>query len=77
MPTSTLTSRGRITIPKSIRDALCLRPGDRVEFALEGNQVVLRRPGADGTELDGMLDRSNREPVSIEEMEKAIEDAAG
>jgi AbrB family looped-hinge helix DNA binding protein len=77
MPTSALRYCGRITIPKSIRDALCLRPGDRVEFILEGGQVVLRLAGADGTELDGMLDRSNREPVSIEEMEKAIEDAAG
>ncbi|MFB6249310.1 MAG: AbrB/MazE/SpoVT family DNA-binding domain-containing protein, partial [Salinibacter sp.] len=43
MPTTTLTSRGQTTIPKSIREALQLRPGDRVEFILEGDQVVLRR----------------------------------
>jgi antitoxin PrlF len=77
MPTSTLTSRGRITVPKSIRDALYLEPGDRVEFILEGDQVSLRRAGADVTELDGMLDRSDRESASIEEMEEAIENAAG
>ena len=77
MPTSTLTSRGRITIPKSIRDALCLRPGDRIEFTLEDDQAVLRRAGADGTELDGILDRSDRKPVSIEAMQASVERAAG
>jgi AbrB family looped-hinge helix DNA binding protein len=77
MPTSTLTSRGRITIPKPIRDALCLRPGDRIEFTLENDQAVLRQAGADVTELDGMLDRSDREPVSIEAMQASVERAAG
>ena len=77
MPTSTLTSRGRITIPKSIRDALCLRPGDRIEFTLENDQAVLRQAGADVTELDGMLDRSDRKPVSIEAMQASVERAAG
>lgn len=76
MPTATLTSRGQTTIPKSIREALQLRPGDRVEFILEDDQVVLRRAGADLTALDGMIDRSDREPVSVEEMDEAIERAA-
>lgn len=76
MPTSTLTSRGQTTIPKSIRDALHLQPGDRVEFILEEDQVVLRRAGADLTALDGMLDRSDREPVSVDGMHDAIAEAA-
>lgn len=72
---STLTSRGQTTIPKSIREALHLQPGDQVEFILEGDEVVLRRAGADLTALDGMLDRSDREPVSVEAMDEAIERA--
>lgn len=72
MPTSTLTSRGQTTIPKSIRDALHLHPGDRVEFILEEDQVVLRRADADLTALDGLLDRSDQDPVSIEAMHEAI-----
>jgi AbrB family looped-hinge helix DNA binding protein len=75
MPASTLTSRGQTTIPKSIREALHLQPGDQVEFILEGDEVVLRRAGADLTALDGMLDRSDREPVSVEAMDEAIERA--
>jgi AbrB family looped-hinge helix DNA binding protein len=76
MPTAKLTSRGQTTIPKSVREALRLQPGDRVEFILEGDRVVLRRAGADLTALDGMLDRSDREPASVEAMNEAIEQAA-
>ncbi len=77
MPTTTLTSRGQTTIPKSIRDALRLQPGDRVEFVLDGEEVILRRAGADLTALDGLLDRSDRPAVSVDEMEDAIRQGAG
>jgi AbrB family looped-hinge helix DNA binding protein len=73
MPTSTLTSRGQTTIPKPIREALQLQPGDRVEFLLDDDRVILRRAGADLTELDGLLDRSDQDPVSIEDMEAATQ----
>jgi AbrB family looped-hinge helix DNA binding protein len=76
MPTSTLTSRGQTTIPKPIREALGLQPGDRVEFLVEEGQVVLRRATADITELDGLLNRSGREPVSIGTMDEAIQRGA-
>lgn len=76
MPTSTLTSRGQTTIPKSIREALQLQPGDRVEFLLDDDRVILRRAGADLTDLDGLLDRSGQDPVSIEDMETAVQQGA-
>lgn len=72
MPTSTLTSRGQTTIPKAIREALQLQPGDRVEFIQEDDRVVLRRAASDLTELDGLLDRSTEDAVSLEEMDAAI-----
>ena len=76
MPTSKVTSRGQTTIPKPIREALDLQPGDRVEFLVEDGQVVLRRATADITELDGLLDRSDQDPVSIDEMNEAIQRGA-
>ena len=76
MPTSTLTTRGQTTIPKPIRDALDLQPGDRLEFTLQGDQVVVRRAEADLSALDGMLDRSGKQAVSIEDMNDAIGQAA-
>jgi AbrB family looped-hinge helix DNA binding protein len=43
---TTLTSKGQVTIPKQIRDALNLAPGASVEFAVnrEG-EVVIHRVG--------------------------------
>lgn len=37
-----LTSQGQITVPKAVRDAMDLEPGDHVEFEL-GDAVVVRR----------------------------------
>jgi antitoxin PrlF len=43
--TTTLTSKGQVTIPKRIRDALGLQPGAAVEFSVNaGGEVVLHPP---------------------------------
>lgn len=76
MPTSKITSRGQTTIPKPIREALGLEPGDRVEFTARGDHVVLTRSGADLTELDGMLADESREPVSLQAMDAAVREGA-
>lgn len=77
MPTSTLTSKGQTTIPKAIREALDLHPGDRLDFTLEADgRVVLRPATIDITALDGLVDRSGRVPVSVDEMRDVVADAA-
>lgn len=49
-----LTSKGQVTIPKEIRDALGLREGDRVIFrAVDGAAVMART--ADLLELAGSV----------------------
>lgn len=46
MPT-TLTSKGQVTIPKQIRDALSMTPGCSVDFAVTADgEVVIRKVGA-------------------------------
>jgi antitoxin PrlF len=43
--TTTLTSKGQVTIPKHIRDALALVPGTAVEFSVSAaGEVVLHPP---------------------------------
>ncbi len=37
-----MTSKGQVTIPKSVRDQLGLRQGMRVAFVVEGDHAVLR-----------------------------------
>lgn len=38
-----LTSKGQITLPKAVRDALGLETGDRVVLRVESNRAVLAR----------------------------------
>lgn len=38
-----LTSKGQVTVPKAVRDALGLEEGDQVVFHVEGNRAVLAR----------------------------------
>lgn len=76
IPLSTLTSKGQITVPKSVRNALKLQQGDKVEFIEnERHQFVLKPATKKVAEVAGLLKnfKSGR-PVSVEEMYEAIAD---
>jgi AbrB family looped-hinge helix DNA binding protein len=49
-----LTSKGQITLPKPVREALGLKEGDQVVFRVEGDRAVLART-ADLLELAGTV----------------------
>ena len=73
MPTSTLSSKGQIVIPKPVRSLLGLNPGDAVDFVVQDSGDVLLRPAvSDVRRLRGMLHSLVRRPVSLEEMDRAI-----
>ncbi len=38
-----VTSKGQVTVPKAVRDALGIKEGDEVVFRVEGNSAVLAR----------------------------------
>ena len=38
-----ITSKGQVTVPKAVRDALELEAGDMVVFRVEGDRAVLAR----------------------------------
>ena len=40
---ATLEARGRITMPKAVREHMHLEPGDRIEFVLLPAGVLMRR----------------------------------
>jgi antitoxin PrlF len=73
VPTSTLTSKGQVTIPKAIRERLGLSEGDTLEFTLDeaGRIVVRPRTAAEG--VCGVLrDFTPDKPVTVEKMGKAV-----
>jgi AbrB family looped-hinge helix DNA binding protein len=77
MPSTTLTSKGQVTIPKEVRDELNLRVGDRVAFrVLEDGTVVVEPETIDLLSLEGIL-RPKRTGITIADMDEAIRTAAG
>jgi AbrB family looped-hinge helix DNA binding protein len=38
-----VTSKGQVTVPKAVRDALGIKDGDELIFRVEGNRAVLAR----------------------------------
>lgn len=41
-PSSTISTKGQVTIPQEIREHLGLKPGDRVEFITEAGRTFIR-----------------------------------
>jgi AbrB family looped-hinge helix DNA binding protein len=77
MTAATLTSKGQLTLPKDVRIALGVGPGDRVDFVLmeDGNFAVL--PATHSVKkLKGIITRPKKS-VSLDAMDKAIAQGAG
>jgi antitoxin PrlF len=72
MLTATMTSKGQITIPVKIREALGLKPGVRIDFyQTEDGKVTLRPKTGSIMDMKGCLDYDGP-PISIEEMNRGI-----
>jgi len=52
-----VSSQGQVTLPKFVRDALGIEPGDRLEFEVRGNELVARkkRTTVDWSQFRGIL----------------------
>jgi antitoxin PrlF len=76
MATSTLTSKGRVTIPKEIRDRLQLKTGSRLNFIFsESGKVILQPIQSDFRSVRGIVRLKKKRPVSVKEMNEAIRKA--
>jgi antitoxin PrlF len=72
---STLKRKGQLTIPVEMRSALGLHEGDAVELELEDSTLRLRPRRGTITERTAGMVRSNRPPMSAEELRVAAETA--
>ncbi|MBA3259839.1 MAG: type II toxin-antitoxin system PrlF family antitoxin [Gemmatimonadales bacterium] len=70
-----MTSKGQITVPKAVRAALGVRPGDRLAFRIhEGGKVTVEAETVDLQSLRGSV-RPEVRSVSIEGMNETIRQA--
>ncbi len=76
MITEAISSEGQITIPKKIREFLQVEKSDKIVFSpIEGGKVIIMKKKVSPTRLFGMLKHRRPErPVSLEEMDSAIQD---
>ena len=78
MPSATLTSKGRLTLPKVIRDRLKVHAGDIVDFVVgEDGDIRVIAGTHDVKNLRGLLHRPGRKALSLNEMDDAINHKAG
>ncbi|RPJ01404.1 MAG: AbrB/MazE/SpoVT family DNA-binding domain-containing protein [Deltaproteobacteria bacterium] len=64
MPVALLTSKGQMTIPKEVREALNLKPSEKVVIIVDGDQAILKPIRGNLLDLGGS--------VRIPEQEKPI-----
>jgi|APIni6443716594_1056825.scaffolds.fasta_scaffold649749_2 AbrB family looped-hinge helix DNA binding protein len=72
MEDATLTSKSQLTLPKAVREALGVGPGDKVRFVPAGHGFRIVPLTGDITTLRGMFKGRRKELLSIEEMNAAI-----
>ncbi|MBB5728633.1 AbrB/MazE/SpoVT family DNA-binding domain-containing protein [Sphingomonas prati] len=73
-----LSSKGQIVIPKDIRDALQLEPGEFLDIVREGRRIVLQaaepaRGKISYAEFRRRIPRHEGPAVTIEEMNSAVD----
>ena len=69
---ATVTSKGRVTIPKPIRNRLHLEPGDKIDFILdEAGDLLVTPVTVPVARLKGMVPKPGS-PVRLEKMDEAI-----
>ena len=72
MATATVTSKGQVTIPITVRSALGLESGDRLEFVeVERGRFEIVAASSSIRSLKGKISKPKR-PVSIEEMNRIV-----
>ena len=71
---SGITSKGQTTLPKAVREALSVRPGDRVRYVIQDREVRIL-PVRPVRRLFGIL-RHDGPPATLEDMERAIAEGA-
>lgn len=73
MSISVVTSKGQITIPKKIRDALGIKPSEKVIITIEKDCVVLRPVAGNILEIGGSINIPAKErPIDFKKVRRKV-----
>ena len=73
MVTATISSRGQITIPSTVRESLHLHSGDRIAFIMHGETEALMKPVAKTVaQVFGRLHKHGQAGKTVSKMNRAI-----
>jgi antitoxin PrlF len=73
MAIATLISKGRIALPKEVREHFHLAAGDRLDFVIQSDGEVHVQPVAGSyRDLQGMLRRRGKRPPSNQALELEV-----
>ncbi len=73
MALATLTTKGQVTIPKTVRESLKLNTGDKIEIIVTDQREAIIRPVSKKVDdIFCKLHKPGRKPVSLEDMADTI-----
>jgi len=75
MQSTTITTKGQVTIPVAIRKQFHLEPGKRVKFTIEDEKIVLHPVPTKVEDSFGLV--SSTHSVSLADMDEIIKTQAG
>lgn len=67
---ATVSSKGQVTIPAEVRQALDLKQGDKIAFQLADHAIILRRTGSVVAATAGIL-KGEHQSLSAEQLREA------
>jgi AbrB family looped-hinge helix DNA binding protein len=73
----TLSSKGQLTIPKDLREAVDMHPGDQVVLTVLDGTLVMTPKNVDFADLAGLLGVPPKGAATLEEIDAAVLRAAG
>jgi AbrB family looped-hinge helix DNA binding protein len=78
MSKSTVSSKGRITVPKEIREKAMIHKGTQLDFQMSEDGTILIIPiRRHISQLKGIVHSKRKWPVTLSEIRQAISDGAG
>jgi AbrB family looped-hinge helix DNA binding protein len=73
----TLSSKGQVTLPKDLRDAMGLKAGDELVYTLVGDNFLVTPKSIDFNDLAGFLGTPPNGAATLDEIDETVLRAGG